>query len=354
MRKSQSDAEVALPRLRDRLSGLSLLEANLGQLMQTALSRLDVVVDRLEVIERRLDVIERENRLVMRQALLPREATWRGQPIPHDEPTPAAFAFDRSCVCRAQHFRQPYFSFWTREIGEELRYHRKLWEFVFICQVLYERGLLATGRKGLGFGVGAEPLSAYFAAQGITVLATDMSQEAAVEAGWSQAEQHAEGKESLSRPAICPADVFEQNVAYRTVDMNRVPDDLTGFDFCWSACALEHLGSIDLGLGFIERSLETLKPGGFAVHTTEYNLSSDSETLESGPTVLFRRRDFESFAGHLRTKGHIVTPFDFHPGYGEVDRYIDVAPYLQEPHLKMALEGFATTSIGVIVQRGLA
>jgi len=31
-----------------------------------------------------------------------------------------------------------------------------------------------------------------------------------------------------------------------------LPADLTGFDFCWSICALEHLGTIAQGLDFIK------------------------------------------------------------------------------------------------------
>jgi hypothetical protein len=47
-----------------------------------------------------------------------------------------------------------------------------------------------------------------------------------------------------------------------------------------------------------------------------------------------------------------MAPLDLEPGYGEVDRYIDVAPYRDERHLKLALEGYAATSIGVIIRKG--
>ena len=41
-------------------------------------------------------------------------------------------------------------------------------------------------------------------------------------------------------------------VSLRHVDMNHVPADLAGrFDIVWSACALEHLGSIANGLRFM-------------------------------------------------------------------------------------------------------
>jgi len=41
--------------------------------------------------------------------------------------------------------------------------HRKLWEWCFIAQALFERGMLERGLRGLGSAVGSEPLSALFA-----------------------------------------------------------------------------------------------------------------------------------------------------------------------------------------------
>ena len=86
---------------------------------------------------------------------------------------------------------------------------------------------------------------------------------------------------------------LRNHVKLRSVDMNSIPDDIEGYDFTWSACAFEHLGSIDKGLEFVKNSLKCLKPGGIAVHTTEFNASSDQNTLTSGPTVLFRKKDLE-------------------------------------------------------------
>jgi hypothetical protein len=49
--------------------------------------------------------------------------------------------------------------------------------------------------------------------------------------------------------------------------------------------------------------------------------------------------------------GHVMAPLDLNSGDGPLDRYIDMAPYRDNPHLKLALEGHAVTSIGLIVQR---
>ena len=295
-----------------------------------------------------LDIHIRESRTLWRQMTLPPRALWRWTPE-GVAPSPAAFA--TSTCCRQEHFQQGYFAYWTGRMQDTLRYHRKLWEFVYICQAAYERGLLAPGRRGLGFGVGGEPLPALFAAEGCEILATDMGAQEAADAGWAQSAQHAADKLALARPGICAQADFDARVSYRSVDMTAVPDDIVGYDFCWSACALEHLGSIDAGGDFIERSMDCLAPGGFAIHTTEYNLSSNEETIDLGPTVLYRRRDIEAIAARLTARGYEVAPLDFDPGSGPVDNYIDVPPYLNEPILKLALGGYACTSFGLIVRK---
>lgn len=266
---------------------------------------------------------------------------------------PAHSAFPTSTTCIQMHFQQPWFSYWTAHLGEGLRYHRKLWEFVFICQALWERGAVRPGARGLGFGVGVEPLPAYFASQECQVVATDIGAEIAAEKGWVLTNQHAEGGlEPMRRPHLWPAETFERNVSYRDVDMNAVPADLTDFDFCWSACALEHLGSIQHGLDFIERSIACLKPGGWAIHTTEFNLTSDNGTIDHEETVLFRRRDLQSLIDRLNAQGHRAMPLNIVEGEGPVDRFYDLPPYRVQPHLKMALDGYGVTSVGLIIQRG--
>src|SRR4249919_2372505 len=76
-----------------------------------------------------------------------------------------------SCVCREAHYRLPLFRWWCDRLHEQPRYHRKLWEWVYICQTLHERGKLAPGLRGVGFGVGKEPLAALFASRGVDIVA---------------------------------------------------------------------------------------------------------------------------------------------------------------------------------------
>ena len=150
---------------------------------------------------------------------------------------------------------------------------------------------------------------------------------------------------------ICDPAAFERLVTFRFVNMNQIPGDLRNFDFLWSCCSLEHVGSIDLSLEFILRSLECLRPGGVAVHTTEYNVHSNTDTLMTGRTVILRQRDIEDLAGRLRREGHEIF-LDLRPGQAPADFYIDVPPYFEAPHLRLEFASYVSTSVGLIIRKG--
>ncbi|HUZ62674.1 MAG TPA: class I SAM-dependent methyltransferase, partial [Acetobacteraceae bacterium] len=244
--------------------------------------------------------------------------------------------------CTQAQFDTDTYRYWCAEIREPPRHHRKQWEFCYILQALAANGALAPERRGVGYGVGTEPLTAVFAARGCTVLATDLEPDAAAKAGWVDTNQHASQMAALNTRGICAPGQFAHNVSFRAVDMNHIPPDLTDFDFTWSACCLEHLGSITNGLAFIENSVATLRPGGIAVHTTELNCSSDDETIESGATVLFRKQDIRALCARLRKAGHHVV-LNFNLGDLPLDGYIDVPPYTSDRHLKLQIAQYAST-----------
>lgn len=272
-----------------------------------------------------------------------------GVPAPIDEPGRIPLA---SGLCRQADFMRDAYRYWMHALKEEPRFHRKTWEFFYVVQALNERGLLAPGRKGLGFGVGKEPLPALFASRGVKVLASDQGIEDAARAGWAQTDQHTTTASSLNEIGICPDDLFRENVDFREIDMNAIPSDLDNtFDFCWSACCLEHLGSIQHGLDFIVESIRILRPGGVAVHTTEFNMDSNSETIESRDLSLFRRRDIEAVVQRLQGLGYHVEEIDWSAGEGFLDGYVDLPPYKQEPHLRLKLGEYSCTSIGLIITK---
>jgi hypothetical protein len=148
---------------------------------------------------------------------------------------------------------------------------------------------------------------------------------------------------------VCREEQLREHVALRAVDMTNIPADLVGFDFVWSSCALEHLGSIELGLSFVEQAMNCLRPGGLAVHTTEFNVDSDDATVEEGATVAFRTRDLTELERRLTRRGHAMAPFTMGERLGVLDDLVDVPP-LQYRSLLIRLGNFRITSAIVVVE----
>lgn len=254
--------------------------------------------------------------------------------------------------CTRRQIETPTFRYWAARLG--LRpggLHRKPWEWCYITQALHERGMLGPGRRGLGFAVGQEPLASLFVGMGCHVTATDLDFQHAVAEGWVEGKQHAASLEQLNTQGLCAPELFAANAEFRAVDMRDIPAELGGYDFLWSSCALEHLGSLRHGIDFILNAMACLRPGGIAVHTTELNVDSNVETLETGHDVIYRQRDLHDLAAELRHAGHYIQPLTFDVGDSDADRYVDEPPYAGKVHLKLRIGGFASTSFGIIVSR---
>jgi len=210
--------------------------------------------------------------------------------------------------------------------------------------------MLGPGRRGLGFAVGMEPLPAFFAGRGCEILATDLETGEAAKTGWVQGGQHADTRDGLNARGHCSPEEFDARVVFRFLDMRQLPDDVGTFDFVWSSCSLEHLGSMALGERFVYESLRYLKPGGVAVHTTEYNLSSNWFTYTRGHSVIFRRRDIERIARNVRRMGFSME-LDLREGDLPLDRIVDPPPHRGEVHLRLKLGRFTSTSVGMVIER---
>ena len=263
-----------------------------------------------------------------------------------DEPT-------TSCVCTQARCSSASFVSWCARLGIGPELHRWHWEKVHIARSLHAGGVIGPGRRGVGFGVGGEPLVAWFAAQGCHIVATDLATSDERSEQWSigPAAAGAGTMAALERPDVCPTEEFRQRVSVRAVDMNDVPTDLVGFDFCWSACALEHLGTLEHGLDFVVRSLDCLRPGGIAVHTTEFNITSDDDTLVDGDVVLYRARDLHALVERLSSAGHHVATLDLAPGEGPFDRYAMPSDVVGTPTVKVRIDRFVSTTVALVIRR---
>jgi SAM-dependent methyltransferase len=297
-------------------------------------------------------------------AALARQAYAEGRAGPGlDAPEHPLLARLGGRVCRQADIEAPWLHHWCGRLRMAPIYHRKVWEECFVAQALWEAGMLAPGRKGIGFAVGREWLPAFLAAEGAEVLGTDLATDDRRSRIWHGSGQHAAEADHLFQPHLIEPGEFRAQVGFRAVDMTAIPDDLRqgGFDFAWSVCALEHLGDLEAGLRFIERAMACLRPGGVAVHTTEFNLDPDGPTLTRGTTVLYQRRHIEALAARLAQAGHRLLPVDFDAGEGVFDGFVDLPPFIgaegapvvaDAPHLRLAKGDFTATSIGLIIRAG--
>lgn len=257
---------------------------------------------------------------------------WRFAPPTLEEPT--------SQLCTSAQFAEPAFLEITEAMALERIAHRGIWQHAYIVSVLATEGVIAPGKRAIGFGCGAERTPALLASRGVTVLASDQPGEAA--------EQRLD---AMFDARVIPREDYDRLVSFHPIDMNDLPGGLDGqFDCLWSASAMQHLGSIRRGLDFVERSLPALRPGGIAVHTMDFNLGSNEETVDNPDIAIFRRRDIEALAGRLQAEGHQVLPINLHPGEDREDEVIDQPPY-GLPHLKLIIGRQVITTFGLAVRR---
>jgi hypothetical protein len=206
--------------------------------------------------------------------------------------------------------------YWSGRLNQASRYHRAAWEVRFVLQGLQEAGL-APGWRVLTLG-GVSPVEPMLTALGAVVS-----------------------------------------------QMNDAPAS-GDFDACISCAEAGHQGSIAAGSAFLVNSVKALRLGGIAAHTFDFNVAEDEQTLDNWPAVLFRRRDIEAVAEALELRGQAVAPLSFDLGAQALDRFIDLPPFAaegsqaqqaqwsaltQRVHLKASIDGFATTSYGLIVRR---
>jgi len=255
-------------------------------------------------------------------------------------------------TCSAADMKNRQYVEFCHAAGVPPVFHRKCWEWAFVTHHLLRYGAVGPGKRGLVFGVGTEPLPSYFASLGAQIVATDAPPEIAKSSGWMATNEFVDSAERLWRECSIDREAFMQRVSYETCDMTNIADHLAGFDFCWSSCCFEHLGSLEAGMEFVANSVEkTLLPGGVAVHTTEFNLSSNDETMTDGATVIYRKRDLEGLIQSLRDRGHVVTDLRIAPDADPLDFHVDTPPY-SGPHLKLRLGHYSVTSVGLVIQRG--
>ena len=104
-------------------------------------------------------------------------------------------------------------------------------------------------------------------------------------------------------------------------------------------------------MDLILNSTKYLKPGGVAIHTTEFNVSDDTETLESSDRSLYRRVDLINLQTRLIDCGCSVVPMNLYAGNLPGDQHVDLPPCAQTIHLKLQIAKYVVTSFGPVPRK---
>lgn len=220
-------------------------------------------------------------------------------------------------------FELPEYRRWVKRLSlEDAAHHAKFWEQMMIYEALKEHGVLAKGKKGIGFGVGTEPLVSVFANEGAQVLATDQAPEDEALA-WDNG-QLAKGKSSLYDKKLIDKKKFDKNVSFEHHDMNIFNKKWADkFDFAWSNCVIGHLGSMKLSEKHLVRHSKYIKYGGISVLTTELNISSLTETVDDNSgTIIWRLSDLRRLFSKMLDEDMVASRFKLRLKADDTDDYI--------------------------------
>lgn len=265
---------------------------------------------------------------------------------PHLPWTFQAPTLDRpaSQLCTAAQFDEPAFLEIIQAMSLRPGRSRAMWEQAWIVSLLATEGLVAAGKSGVAFDCDRERVGALLASRGVTVLGTgrNIVDDRVAEARRLQ----------LFYPEIIPIDDFDGLVSFTALDPREAGNMPPGcHDFCWSLGIPARLGSIEAALDFFEASLVTLRPGGLALHTFSFNLTSDAATWELPELVVLRRRDIEALAARLASAGHRLLTFNTHPGHDIADETVKTEAHGAAGHRQR--HGFAVvTSFGLAIRKG--
>jgi hypothetical protein len=255
-------------------------------------------------------------------------------------------------------FTSDWYKRWARALKQDKNHlggyalkANKFWQNAIMAQILEEKEILQPGKAGIGFGVGQERLPALFASKGVEVTATDQDFRTDKAKHW-QKHELAHDAHSLNTLLICEPRLFGKNMSFQAIDMTKIPKKLfEKYDFAWSNCALGHLGSIDAGLEFIVNSAHCLKPGGWAVHTTEVNVLSNTATVDSGDTVIFRPKDVYRLSKKLAKAGFRLEPLRLNFGTSKDDLKVAMHPQYGNDYSKIHFRGHLITQVVLIVHK---
>src|SRR4030042_3099849 len=171
----------------------------------------------------------------------------------------------RSKICDAADWFDPeLLTVIQQHLQEVPRFHRKQWEFAMIFLMLQKLGLLNNRNIGLSMGGGKELLLYAIARQINKLIVTDLYDPSTE---WDCA-RTGDPDEFIKMNKPFPVD--DSHVQALRMDMLQLEFKDETFDFCYSSCAIEHIGSDTDFRQHLQEAYRVLKPGGIYILTTEF------------------------------------------------------------------------------------
>jgi len=175
-----------------------------------------------------------------------------------------------SKLCDAADWCDPLFDRVIRvELAEEPRFHRKQWEFAQILRTLEAHGLLNGTSHGLSMGGGDERLLYSVARRVGHLTVTDLYESGSA---WDGARTDDPDR---AIKASAPFPIDPSRLTAMRMDMRALEFGNGVFDFCYSSCAIEHIGEYDDFLAHLREVRRVLKDQGLYVLTTEFHYGDE-------------------------------------------------------------------------------
>lgn len=151
------------------------------------------------------------------------------------------------------------------ELNEIPRFHRKQWEFAMIFLALRKLGFLNGECVGLSMGAGKERLMYSIARHVRHLTVTDLYNPGTT---WDCA--NTDDPDEFIRTDM-PIRVDISKLKALRMDMRSLEFSDNTFDFCYSSCAIEHIGRKPEFLKHLNETYRVLRDGGVYVFTTEFH-----------------------------------------------------------------------------------
>lgn len=220
----------------------------------------------------------------------------------------------------------------TNDLEEMPRFHRKQWEFTMIVHVLRSLGKLREDSVGLSMGGGKERVAYALARHVRQLVVTDLYEN---KTSWECARTD-NPDEFIRRNKPFPVD--DAKLMALRMDMRDLQFPDRTFDFCYSTCAVEHIGTESDFLAHFNEVARVLKDDGVYVFTTEV-LFGDPTIRDEHNYVFSLGLLFELFAQSSLVPEEV---FDAH-----------VAPHAVNAPLPSTLPHLASFAVDNIAQRFL-